>query len=155
MIGRGCGYGELGDGVVGREGDEEGECGIGGGMDGAKRRCERWNRCCAFTWMMFKRKLVRLGTRDGRIIGTMMCEGLHSRSHSRHTTATSSISPPQPRKERKKRTTHPSKSIVLIMNPSVGLTVFTSSSMTRLTIVVLPALSRPLLILIWLASSTR
>ena len=36
------------------------------------------------------------------------------------------------------------KSIVLMMKPSVGLTVVTSSFMIFLTIVVLPALSRPL-----------
>ena len=35
--------------------------------------------------------------------------------------------------------------MVLMMNPSVGLTVFTSSPIIFLTIVVLPALSRPLL----------
>lgn len=40
--------------------------------------------------------------------------------------------------------THPIKSIVLMMNPSVGLTVVTSSFMTLLTMVVLPALSKPL-----------
>lgn len=34
--------------------------------------------------------------------------------------------------------------MVLMMNPSVGLTVLTSSFMTRFTIVVFPALSRPL-----------
>jgi hypothetical protein len=39
---------------------------------------------------------------------------------------------------------YPSKSIVLIINPRVGLTVVTSSPMIRLTMVVLPALSRPL-----------
>jgi hypothetical protein len=39
---------------------------------------------------------------------------------------------------------HPIKSIVLIIKPSVGLTVVTSSFMIRLTMVVLPALSRPL-----------
>lgn len=39
---------------------------------------------------------------------------------------------------------HPSYSIVLMMNPSVGLTVFTSSFIIFFTIVVLPALSRPL-----------
>ena len=42
------------------------------------------------------------------------------------------------------RKTHPMKSIVLIMNPRVGLTVVTSSFIIRLTMVVLPALSRPL-----------
>ena len=40
--------------------------------------------------------------------------------------------------------THPSYSMVFMMNPSVGLTVFTSSFISFLTIVVLPALSRPL-----------
>lgn len=35
--------------------------------------------------------------------------------------------------------------MVLMMNPSVGLTVVTSSFMICLTIVVLPALSRPLM----------
>lgn len=39
---------------------------------------------------------------------------------------------------------NPWKSMVLMMNPNVGLTVLMSSFMTRLTIVVLPALSRPL-----------
>jgi hypothetical protein len=39
---------------------------------------------------------------------------------------------------------YPSKSIVLIMNPKVGLTLFTSSPMMCLTMVVFPALSRPL-----------
>jgi hypothetical protein len=41
-------------------------------------------------------------------------------------------------------TPYPSKSIVLMMKPRVGLTVFTSSFMTLLTMVVLPALSSPL-----------
>jgi len=40
--------------------------------------------------------------------------------------------------------THSIKSIVLMMKPRVGLTVVISSFMIRLTIVVLPALSRPL-----------
>lgn len=40
--------------------------------------------------------------------------------------------------------THPIKSIVLIMKPSVGLTVVISSFMIFFTMVVLPALSRPL-----------
>ena len=40
--------------------------------------------------------------------------------------------------------THPSYSMVFMMNPSVGLTVLTSSFISFLTIVVLPALSRPL-----------
>lgn len=40
--------------------------------------------------------------------------------------------------------TYPSYSIVLMMNPSVGLTLFTSSFMIFFTIVVFPALSRPL-----------
>lgn len=44
----------------------------------------------------------------------------------------------------KNERTHPIKSIVLIIKPSVGLTVVTSSFMIRLTMVVLPALSRPL-----------
>jgi hypothetical protein len=39
---------------------------------------------------------------------------------------------------------YPWKSMVLMMKPNVGLTVFTSSPMTFFTIVVLPALSRPL-----------
>ena len=39
---------------------------------------------------------------------------------------------------------HPLKSIVLMINPRVGLTVLTSSFIILLTIVVLPALSRPL-----------
>lgn len=39
---------------------------------------------------------------------------------------------------------YPSYSMVLMMKPSVGLTLFTSSFMIFLTIVVLPALSRPL-----------
>ena len=42
------------------------------------------------------------------------------------------------------RTTHPMKSIVLIIKPNVGLTVVTSSFIIRFTMVVLPALSRPL-----------
>jgi hypothetical protein len=40
--------------------------------------------------------------------------------------------------------THPSYSIVLIMNPNVGLTELTSSPMIFFTIVVFPALSKPL-----------
>lgn len=39
---------------------------------------------------------------------------------------------------------YPWKSTVLMLKPSVGLTVLTSSFMTRFTIVVFPALSRPL-----------
>ncbi len=39
---------------------------------------------------------------------------------------------------------YPSYSIVLMMKPSVGLTVLTSSPIIFLTIVVFPALSRPL-----------
>lgn len=39
---------------------------------------------------------------------------------------------------------YPIKSIVLMINPRVGLTVVTSSFIIRLTMVVLPALSRPL-----------
>lgn len=39
---------------------------------------------------------------------------------------------------------YPWKSIVLMIKPSVGLTVVTSSFMIRFTMVVLPALSRPL-----------
>ena len=39
---------------------------------------------------------------------------------------------------------YPSYSMVLMMNPSVGLTLFTSSFMIFFTIVVFPALSRPL-----------
>lgn len=42
------------------------------------------------------------------------------------------------------REIYPIKSIVLIINPRVGLTVVTSSFMIRLTMVVLPALSSPL-----------
>jgi hypothetical protein len=42
------------------------------------------------------------------------------------------------------RTTHPSYSIVLIIKPSVGLTLLTSSPMIFFTIVVFPALSKPL-----------
>lgn len=40
--------------------------------------------------------------------------------------------------------TNPSKSIVLIINPKVGLTEVTSSFIIRFTIVVFPALSNPL-----------
>jgi hypothetical protein len=40
--------------------------------------------------------------------------------------------------------TYPSYSIVLMMKPSVGLTLFTSSFMIFFTMVVFPALSRPL-----------
>ena len=39
----------------------------------------------------------------------------------------------------------PLYSIVLMLNPSVGLTVLMSSPMNRFTMVVLPALSSPLL----------
>lgn len=42
------------------------------------------------------------------------------------------------------RGAHPSNSMVLMMNPSVGLTSWTSSFMMHLTTVVFPALSRPL-----------
>lgn len=42
------------------------------------------------------------------------------------------------------RVSNPWKSIVFIINPNVGLTVFTSSFMILFTIVVFPALSRPL-----------
>ena len=41
-------------------------------------------------------------------------------------------------------TTHPLNSIVLMLNPSVGLTVLVSSPLMCFTMVVLPALSRPL-----------
>lgn len=42
------------------------------------------------------------------------------------------------------RTAHPRNSIVLMLKPSVGLIVEMSSPLSRLTMVVLPALSRPL-----------
>ena len=42
------------------------------------------------------------------------------------------------------RITYPSYSMVLMMKPSVGLTLFTSSPMIFFTIVVFPALSKPL-----------
>ena len=50
----------------------------------------------------------------------------------------------QPMRRPGRQFTYPSYSIVLMMNPSVGLTLLTSSFMMRLTMVVFPALSRPL-----------
>lgn len=45
---------------------------------------------------------------------------------------------------KKRKRAYPSKSIVFIINPSVGLTVLTSSFIIFFTMVVLPALSSPL-----------
>lgn len=45
-----------------------------------------------------------------------------------------------------RKQTHPWKSIVLIINPNVGLTVVTSSFIICFTMVVLPALSNPLVV---------